>query len=356
MRLRVPIRRFTGLTAALALSSFALTACGSSSSGPQTGGASKTPAAAPTPAALSTDIPAGTVLRVGDQLDNIKNVLRLGKQDSNFRYKVAYSAFIGGPLMLQAFQAGKLDTGAIGSTPLIFAQAGKQQLVAVTGQQSKTGYQLVTAPGGHGVTGWASLKGKKVAYQQGTALEAALLTGLDSVGLKLSDVTTVNVPVTQISSALQGGSADAGISVEPLTSVYLAANPTGKVAVLTTALTGRSNFIITSQDALKDPAKAAALGDYISRLVKAYAYLRAHPDLYTKAIYVDQYHLTPARAAVVAKAVGVPSFTQLPGEVAAAQQKLADLFAAAGEIPSKIDTSADFDARFNGLVQKAQSP
>ncbi len=338
--------------------SLALTAaCGSSSKGASagsTGGTAATSASA-APATLAANIPAGTTLRVGDQLDGLKTVLHEAGQDTNFPYKVEYSAFIGGPPMLQAFQAGAVDTGFIGSTPLIFAQAAKQSLVAVAGWANPgSAYQLIAAPGKSDITGWASLKGKKVAFQQGTALEAALLTALNGVGLKLSDIQTVNVPTTQVSSALQSGSADAGILIEPLTSVFLAANPNAKVVASTTAITDRSNFMIASTKALDDPGKAAALADYISRLAKSYAYLKSHPDLVVQTTYIGQYHLKPARAAVVAKAVGIPSFLQLPGDVAPAQQKLADLFQSNGEIPSKVDAAAEFDSRFNAIVQKAQ--
>jgi sulfonate transport system substrate-binding protein len=247
-----------------------------------------------------------------------------------------------------------LDTGFIGSTPLIFAQAGHQSLVAVAGwANSGSAYQLVV-PGNSDITGWQSLKGKKVAFQQGTALEAALLTALNGVGLKLSDIQPVNVPATQVSSALQSGSANAGILIEPLTSVFLATNPKAKVVETTTAITDRSNFVIAATKALKDPGKSAALADYVNRLAKAYAYLAKHPDLVIKTTYIGQYHLAPARAAAVQKEVGAASFIQLPADIAPAQQKLADLFQANGEIPSKVDVSAEFDSRFNDIVKKAQ--
>ena len=67
-----------------------------------------------TTSSSSTKIPAGTVIRVGDQLDYLKTVLKLSGEDQDFPYKVEYSAFIGGPPMLQAFQAGSIDTGFVG--------------------------------------------------------------------------------------------------------------------------------------------------------------------------------------------------------------------------------------------------
>jgi sulfonate transport system substrate-binding protein len=331
-------------------------ACGSSGSGASSGGGGSTnPAVSATPATLSKTIPAGTVLRVGDQLDSLKNTLHEAGQDTNFPYKVEYSAFVGGPPMLQAFQANAIDTGFIGSTPLIFAQAAHQSLVAVAGWVNPgSAYQLVVPSGKSSVTGWASLKGKKLAFQQGTALEAAVLTALNGVGLKLSDVQTVNVPTTQVSSTLQGGAADAGILIEPLTSVFLAANPSAKVVATSAALTDRSSFIIASNKALNDSGKSAALADYISRLAKSYVYLKSHQDLVVKTTYIGQYHLSPSRAAAVAKEVGVPSFVPIPGDIAPAQQKLADLFQENGEIPSKVDAAAEFDSRFNEIIQKAQ--
>ncbi len=83
---------------------------------------------------------------------------------------------------------------------------------AVAGWASENGaYGLITAPGHDDIKTWADLKGKKVAYQKGTAGEAVLLQALDNADLSLAAVTTVYLPQTQVASALQGGSADAGI-------------------------------------------------------------------------------------------------------------------------------------------------
>jgi sulfonate transport system substrate-binding protein len=302
-----------------------------------------------------TKVPAGTVLRVGDQLDYLKTVLKLAGQDTKFPYKVDYSAFIGGPPMLQAFQADAIDTGFVGSTPLIFAQAGSQDVTAVAGWASQHGsYGLVTAPGQKGITKWADLKGHTVAYQSGTAGEAVLLEALDSAGLTLKDITPVNLPQTQVSAALQGGSADAAVQTEPLTSAYLAANPTAKQVDDTSLITDRSDFVIAARSTLADPGKTAALADYVNRLVLSFKYLKSHPDQIATAVYVNTYKLTPERATQLVRQSGTIGFVQLPGDIVKAQQHLADLFQANGEIPAKVDVSREFDPRFNALVQKAQ--
>ena len=61
-------------------------------------------------------------------------------------------------------------------------------------------------------------------------------------------------------------------------------------------ITDRSSFFIATKDALGDKAKAAALGDYISRLVRGFAYTSSHPDEVAQAVYVDQYKLPLDRA------------------------------------------------------------
>ena len=303
---------------------------------------------------LAAAIPRGTVLRVGEQLKNLSTVLALGHQNQGFAYQVQYSEFVGGPPMLQAFEGGALDIGFIQSTPLIFAQAAGQSVAAIAGWASSgSAYALVTGPGVRGIASWADLKGKRVAFQEGTALESAALEGLHSAGLSLHDIIPVNVPATQVAAALQGGSADVGIEVEPLLSAYLQTNPTAHVIAHPDALTEKSDFLVATSSALSDKGVAAAMADYISRLIKAYAYLKAHPQGVITTVYEGQYGLSARRAAEVASEIGPSSFFKLPGAIIAAQQNLADLYQAAGTIPQRVNVSKEFNSRFNALIATA---
>ncbi len=301
-------------------------------------------------------IPPSTVLRVGEQLKNLSTALQLGHQNQNFPYQVQYSEFVGGPPMLQAFEGGSIDVGFIQSTPLIFAQAANQHVTAVAGwATSGSSYALVSAPGQHSIKSWAGLKGKRVAFQEGTAPESALLEGLKSAGLSLHDITIVNLPTTQVAAALQGGSADAAIEVEPLLSVYLQANPTAQVIAHPAAVTEKSSFIVATSSALGNKGVSAALADYITRLIKAYQYLAVHPQAVIQTIYEGQYGLKPARAAYVAKVVGVSKFFPLPGSMLGPQQNLANLYLAAEVIPAHVSVTPEFDSRFNTLVTTEQA-
>jgi sulfonate transport system substrate-binding protein len=301
-------------------------------------------------------IPAGTVLRIGDQANYLQTYLALTNEDDNVPYRVNYAAFDGGPPMLQAFQAGAVDIGFVGTTPLIFAQAQGQDLRAVAAWATPRGsYSLVTAPGGHGIQGLSDLRGKRVAYQRGTADEAALRQALDAVGMSADDVTTVDIPQSQLHAALQGGSADAGVSWGPLTGTYLAANPTAKRVAPANAVTDRTYLLIAARSTLSDDAKRAALADYIARLVRSFAFARAHPERVVEDLYVNVFQLTRKAGESLIATTGADRFVVLPGELLHQQQRLADLYAADGQIPKKVDVAGEFDTRFNQLVESVQN-
>lgn len=349
-----PLRstRVAAVLAATALLALILTACSSEAStrSDDDTGESTTTAE---PVTAPASIPDGVTLRVGDQLEYLATVLQVSGEDQDFEYDVEYSTFVGGPPMLQAFQGGALDIGFVGSTPLIFAQAADQGLVAVAGWATEVGLGgLITED--PEIQGWGDLGGKRVAYQRGTAAEATLLQALDAVGLQLSDVETVDVPTTQVNAALASGGADAGVSTEPLISLYLADTPEGRVAGDANEITDRSSFLIASNAALDDEGVSAAIADYLTRLVRAFDYLRENRDDLADAVFVQQYGLTPDRAAELVERTGGTEFIELPGDIVPQQQKLADLFFEAGQIPVEVDVTEEFDTRFNDVVAEAK--
>ena len=333
----------------LAMAALLLAGCGSSSS---TGSAVTT--GVPTDVTLPSSIPSGLTLRVGDQQDFIKNALSLAGEDQDLPYRVEYGAFVGGPPMLQAFRADELDVGFVADAPLIFAQASGQDIKGIAAWgNSRSSYSLITAPGVTSVNGWADLKGKKVAFQTGTALQGALLTGLDSVGLSQSDVEVVDVPTIQIAQVLKSGGADAGIGVWPLTDSYLNDNPTAGNVVEAESITDRLQFFIASGNALADDAKTAVIADFLTRFVRSLKWANANPDVVAQKTLVETYRLTLAQAKERLAANGPTVFQPLPGDLIEPQQRLTDLFVSNGIIPKAIDAASQFDPRFNTIVKAA---
>ena len=308
------------------------------------------------PVTTAGTVPDGVTLRVGDQLDYLKTILELAGEDQDLAYDVTYASFVGGPPMLQAFQGNAIDIGFVGSTPLIFAQAAGQDIRAVAAWASADAsfYGLVTAPGVDDISGWEDVRGKRIAYQRGTAGEAVLLQSLDEAGIEFDEITPVDVSQLQVAATLQGGSADVGISIEPLTSGYIASNPGTEQVARADRITDRSSFLIASQGTLDDEGRSAALADYLSRLARAFGHLRDDPTA-AEGVFTDLYGLSPERAAELREENGATSFYPIPDdELIEAQQHLADLFVEAGQIPEEIDVASEFDNRFNDLVEQEQ--
>jgi sulfonate transport system substrate-binding protein len=309
------------------------------------------------PVTTADTVPEGVTLRVGDQLDYLKTVLELAGEDQDLPYDLEYATFVGGPPMLQAFQGDAIDIGFVGSTPLIFAQAAGQDIKAVAGWASAEAsfYGLVTAPGVDDVAGWEDVAGKRIAYQRGTAGEAVLLQSLDEAGIEFSEITPVDVSQLQVAATLQGGGADLGISIEPLTSGYIDGNPGTEQVARADRITDRSSFLIATQATLDDEGRSAALADYLARIVRAFAYLRENRDAVVDGVFTQVYGLSAERAAELQVENGETSFYPVPDdELIEAQQHLADLFVEAGQIPEEIDVTAQFDNRFNDLVEQEQ--
>jgi sulfonate transport system substrate-binding protein len=348
-------RTVAGFAAVGAITAMAA-GCGSNSSGTSTSNvADVTSPQSAQPIAAGSKVPSGTTLRVADQTQFLEGLLKDSGQDKGLPYKVQYSNFLGGPPMLQAFKAGSLDVGYVFDTPLIFAQAAHQNVVGVAAWATAHGLaSVVNAPGQH-LSGWASLKGQKVAYQQGTVEEAVLLQGLHSVGLTMKDITPVNLTTTSIIPALTRGSVNAGVLLQPLTGSYFQSNPTATTVVSDPSLTDRTNFLIAATSAITDPAKQAALADYITRVTKAIRWVSTHPTQWAQDLYVDQYKIPLATAKKLVVSEGKWSMLQLPGKLAGPQQALANLYTQSGDIPTTLQTGAEFSPMFNKVVAAADT-
>ena len=337
--------------AVLALLALVASACGSDATSAATeAGPSETAPQVTVP----DSVPAGVTLRVGDQLDFLKTLLALSGEDEDFPYKLEYGAFLGGPAMLQAFQAGEIDTGFVADAPLIFAQAAGQDITGIAAwAPGRSVISLVTAPGVTDINGWGDLKGKTVITQEGTVAQSTLLTGLASAGLSYDDVTTQNLPITQAAAALPTSGAQASILTEPFTTSYLKDNPTAKLAATGDDITDRVQFLIASSKALGDEGKTAALADFIGRVVRGWKWVSENPQAWAQKIYVEQYGLPLDAATELVTSGGGISVIPLPGELTEPQQALTDRFYEAKVIPKKIDAASQFDSRFNTVVQEA---
>ena len=265
-------------------------------------------------------------------------------------FRVEYSNFASGQLVVEALDGGALDLGSMSEIPPVFAAASTihsfRQIAVLHGDVNN---QVVLVPRGSPIGDLAGLKGKRVGYVRATTAQYFLIRMLESVGLSWNDIVAMPMGVSDGLAAFSNGALDAwAIYGYPIQRVIA----TEGARVLKTALGFLSgNYLISAHvDALADPAKVELIGQYLRTAKRAYAWAAAHEDAWTRAIaqdigvplaYVqdqfqrksDVYSLRPVDAAAIAS-----------------QQNVADLFAQQKLIPHAVDVGPLWDDRFNSVI------
>jgi sulfonate transport system substrate-binding protein len=338
------------VAAVVGLAALGLAACG----------APAQPAApAAVPAAVSPAQLAETTLRVGDQKGTSQQVLlkAAGLLDG-VPYHLAWSTFTSGPPMLEAANANAIDIGQVGNTPPIFSAAANGNIDLVSALRSTVG-DAVLVPKGSTLANLADLRGKTIAVAKGSSANGTLLNTLAKAGLKPSDVTISYLQPSDGYAAFNQGSVAAWAVWEPYVSEAVASlgarelvsgadalNGTGLAGG--TALSNGYSLQIANRSSLADAGKNAAIADYVVRVAKANLWAKNHPDQWA-GIYAQQTGI-PVDIAKIA----VPRIALTPvavdDAVVASEQRLADAFASAGQLPGKVDFAAYVDRRFNPQI------
>lgn len=294
-------------------------------------------------------VPDGVTLRVADQQGTLERPLATSGLAEQVQAGLEYATFVGGPAVLEAFNAGAVDIGYVGDTPPIFAQAQGQDLVIVAAWRFSGKVAAVVAPPGKEIASVADLEGKKFAYPRGTALQALALRALEEVDLTEADIEQVEVSVIDVAAALQSGDVDAGVLVEPLLTNYLRDNPEATVVRDAEGLATGLQLVITTREVLDDPDKAAAVGDFVTNLAASFVWAAENPDE-AIAAFAEANQISIEEAQVIFDRNGTQLFVPLDDGVIEPLQSLADLFFSAGVIPEQLDVSQLFDDRFDPYV------
>ena len=265
-------------------------------------------------------------------------------------FKIQFSTFASGQLVVEALDGGALELGGMSEIPPIFAAASTihsfRQIAVLHGDVNN---QVVLVPRGSPIESLADLKGKRVGYVRATTAQYFLIRMLESVSLSWNDIIATPMGVSDGLAAFSNGALDAwAIYGYPIQRAIA----TEGARILKTALGFLSgNYLISAHvDALADPAKVELIGQYLRTAKLGYAWAAEHEEAWTTAIaqdigvplaYVqdefrrksDVYSLRPVDAAAIAS-----------------QQNVADLFAQQNMLPKAIDVHPLWDDRFNSII------
>jgi sulfonate transport system substrate-binding protein len=290
-------------------------------------------------------------LRVGDQNKTLAEPLNLAGQATGTPYGLAWSNFLDGPHMNAAFLAGLIDFGFMGDTPALLATAAHADVVVVGAirYQPNSIFELAVKPGSN-IKTLTDLRGKKVAFTQGTALQGYLLQALDSVGLTQHDITPVNVPGASLSTTVQSGDADAAVLSSYVLTSYLASN-SGASAL--PAPVSSYTLLLATRKALSDTGKREAIYDFVSRLAKAGRWVQANENTFVQDYYVNYQHQTPAAAKQSYQRSGPPLYTAPTADLIQHQRTQAGLLVRVGELPQGFNAADQFDPAATQAADRA---
>jgi len=282
-----------------------------------------------------------TRLVLGDQVHLLQSKGEAAGALGNLGYEVEWANFVGAAPLLEALNAGAVDTAPAGDLPIVLAAAAKVPLKVIAASVSSTRDIAILVPPGSPIRSVAGLEGHRVIVSsaRGSIAHYLLLEALKEATLDRRKVDIGFMLPNDAAAAFAAGRIEAWATFG---TYQIAAEQRGARVLrdgqgISTGLT----LIAASQAALDDPAKRAALKDMIARFRTASLWAQAHPADY---------------AAVFARATGVdPKLAQLivdrqnpvlvapDATVIAPLQRVVDRFHADGELPAQVDVASIVD-------------
>jgi NitT/TauT family transport system substrate-binding protein len=185
-----------------------------------------------------------------------------------------------------AFASGDMNAANLATHTAIKLYSSGVDLKVVLLEDVSTSADAILAD--KSITSIADLKGKSVAYEEGTTSDLLLNYALTQNGMTLADITPVPMPASDAGAALLAGNVPAAVTYEPYISEVV--KQSGSLSVIYKA--GERPGLIS--DVLVVNSKwAAANPDTVSKLLKVWDEALAY------------YNENPADAqAIIAKAVG----------------------------------------------------
>jgi NitT/TauT family transport system substrate-binding protein len=178
------------------------------------------------------------------------------------------------PLKMGAFMAGQIDMVAstVDEFP-IYLKEGKTLRYILAVDNSKGGDGVVALKEINSV---ADLKGKKVAFEQGSVSQFFFNALLKEAGMSQDDVEAVNMTATDAGTAFASKNVDAAVTWEPALSQG-ASSPHGKLLVSSADKPGLITDVVavTGDTAV---AKADDLKAFVRAWYKALDFLAKNPD------------------------------------------------------------------------------
>lgn len=282
-----------------------------------------------------------TRLVLGDQVHLLQSKAEAAGVLKDLPYDIEWANFVGAAPLLEALNAGAVDTAPAGDLPVILAaSAGVPLKIVAAGVSSPRDIAIIVPPGSP-ISSVAGLAGHRVIVStaRGSISHYLLLEALKEAKVDKKAVDIGFMLPNDAAAAFAAGRIDAWATFG---TYQLAAERQG-ARVLRDGEginTGFSLYAV-SQGALDDPAKHAALRDVMDRQRKSTQWARDHPAAYTQ-IFVKQTGIDPALATEIVKRQN-PLMVPADAAIVGPLQRVVDRFHADGELPAHVDVASLVD-------------
>ncbi|CAN7302207.1 ABC transporter substrate-binding protein [Acidovorax sp. LjRoot117] len=229
--------------------------------------------------------PAPDLSRVTLRIGTYKGLWRAliaASGQGNTPYRIEWRELNNGVLHIEALNGDALDLGSGSEIPALFAARQKAQVRFIAVVREDLNNQVTLARKDAPIQRIADLKGKRVGYVRATTSHYYLSRQLAEAGLSFADINAINLTPADGLSAFDRGDLDAW-------AIY---GYNGQLARLRYGArvlkTGQGylsgNFpIYANPRAVEDPARHAAISDYLQRLRRAYLWANGNYLDYARA-------------------------------------------------------------------------
>jgi sulfonate transport system substrate-binding protein len=292
-------------------------------------------------------VPAGTVLKVGDQKGGSQAVMEAAGVLKDLPYRIEWSQFPAAAPLLEALNAGAIESGFAGDAPTTFALAAGTPARIIAANRSNPQGTAIVVSQGSAIRTVADLKGKTIGTGHGSVGHYLVLSALKANGLAPDDVKLAFLLPAEAKSALAAGAVDAWSTWGIFVSQAVLKEEARIVVDGGNGLLSGLSYQTATVSAIAE--KREALEDLVSRLATARRWALDNIDGYSQ-IWARIVGIDPAIAKYTFEVERARPVAIDPS-VLADQQVTADLWTGSGVLTKKLDVASFFDPSFNAALR-----
>ena len=282
-----------------------------------------------------------TTLFVGDQKGGQKAVLDATHALDRVPYHIEWSSFPNAAPLLEALNAGAIDTGLGGDAAFIFAIGSGAQIRAIGAQRYEGLGPVLVVRADSKVRSIDQVAGMRIATPRGSISHNLILAALEAQHLPYDAVHFAFLSPQDGEAALRGGSVDGWAIWDP--GATLAVRHGGaRLVTGTQGLVPAYALLFGSDKAIA--SKRALLADYHHRINAGWSWAATHPEDYARLLATETAIDAAAWGNILAHTRRLPA--PIDAKLIADQQQTADRYFRAGVVPRKIDVASGFDRSF----------